>query len=309
MNTKEKFIFLGHLCLNPLGLLFRIMMFFGWNKWLNDRQHTLLEYRLVFNGRKCDLKEPKLFSEKLQWLKLYERKEIFHQMADKYDAKEYIASIVGKEYVIPTIGLWTRVEDIDLAQLPKQFVLKCTHDSGSYVICRDKDKLDWQAAQKKLRKFLKRDYYMDEHREWQYKGLVPRIIAEPYLADSLTDYKFFCFNGVPKIFQICRDRNNSLGGAIIDFFDIDGNYLEIRDTHDNRCRNSIAKLPTLLKEMVAFSKKLSKEASFMRVDFYEVDGKLYLGELTLHENAGLCEFAPDKYNRILGDWITLPEHK
>nr|WP_306448957.1 ATP-grasp fold amidoligase family protein [Odoribacter splanchnicus] len=293
---------------NPYGFLFFMLRGLGLDKFLSDKSHILLEYRYRMEGEKCNLKDSKLFSEKLQWLKLNDRRLEYHQMVDKYEAKKYIASVIGESYTIPTLGVWDKYDDIEFDKLPEQFVLKCTHDSGSYVICKDKTTFNWLEARKKLCKSLKKNYFL-KNREWQYKGLYPRIIAEPYLIDSkthtLNDYKFFCFNGKPKLFQICWDRNPQLGGALIDFFDVEGHYLEIKDKYHNREKEKIAELPVQLDKMLEFSRILSKGYPTMRVDFYEVNGKLYVGELTLHENAGFCAFSPEKYNLLMGDWIEL----
>lgn len=274
----------------------------------DDRKYIKWKYWLTF-GEKCDLDNPKTFQEKLQWIKLNDRKEIYHQMVDKYDAKKFIKEKVGEEYVIPTLGIWERFEDIDFDSLPNQFIIKNTHDSGTYFICKDKSQLDIKEVRKRLLiDERKEDYYVFS-REWPYKGLKHRIIAEPLLSDEkvsyLRDFKFYCFNGEPKIFYITSDKGLGLSTKQ-DFFDIKGNHIEIQDKCYPNNPIKCPDLPLNLDKMVAFCKILAKDTLHIRVDFYEVNGMLYLGEFTFFEGGGWCKFTPEKYNRILGDWIKLP---
>ena len=263
----------------------------------DDRKYIQWKYWLTF-GEKCDLDNPKTFQEKLQWIKLNDRKPIYHQMVDKYDAKRFIAERVGEEYVIPTLGVWDRFEDVDFDSLPNQFIIKNTHDSGTYFICKDKSKLDIKEVRKRLLiDSRKEDYYVFS-REWPYKGLKHRIIAEPLLNDKkndyLTDYKFFTFNGEPMFFYITSNRGRE-GGKLLDLNQY-GYY-----------NNDITpELPRNLSEMINLSRILSKSTYHLRVDFYEVDDRVYCGELTFFDGGGLHPFTPEKYNRILGDWIKLP---
>lgn len=277
---------------------------------LSDRVYISREYRII-TGRKLNVKRPSLFCEKLQWLKLYDRKEIYHDMVDKVDAKKFIANVIGDEYNIPTIGVWDSFEEIDFDMLPEQFVLKGTFDSASYYICTDKSKIDKFEVKKRLYKNWNRDYYLYS-REWPYKGLKKRIIAEPLLKDPdcpyLRDFKFYCFNGEPKIFYITSDKGGTLPTRQ-DFFDIEGNHLEIQDKHYTSNPITTPALPKQMDLMVDLSRKLSKDTYHLRVDFYEIEGKVYCGELTFYEAGGYCEFVPEKYNKILGDWIKLPIDK
>ena len=272
----------------------------------NDRAYIRMKYRLNLK-RKCDLDTPKVFQEKLQWIKLNDRKPIYHQMVDKIEAKKFIADKIGEEYVIPMLGMWERFEDIDFDALPDRFILKCSFDSGSYYICKDKSKLNKKEIKKHLLVNWKHDYYCYS-REWPYKGLKHRILAEPLIADpkELKEYKFFCFNGIPKFYQSCLDRNNAIGGAILNFFDLQGNLLEVKDAEHSRESLEIAPIPTNLDKMIKLSRVLSNETYFLRVDFYEVNGQIYVGEFTFFENGGFCYFIPEKYNNIWGDWIKLP---
>lgn len=273
----------------------------------NDRKYIKVKYWLRL-GSLCDLDNPKTFQEKLQWIKLNDRKPIYHQMVDKYDAKELIAERVGDEYVIPTIGLWDKFDDIDFEQLPNQFIIKNTHDSSTYFICQDKNKLDILQVRKRLRIDTRKHDFYYYSREWPYKGLKHRIIAEPLLNDGkgdyLTDYKFFTFNGEPKFFYVTSNRGCE-GGLKEDFFDVDGNLMEINQLgYYNNPKTP--DLPVNLSKMIEFSRILSKDTYHLRVDFYEIKGKMYVGELTFFDGGGFHPFTPKKYNRILGDWIKLP---
>lgn len=273
----------------------------------DDRKYIKWKYWLTF-GEHCDLDNPKTFQEKLQWIKLNDRKPIYHQMVDKYDAKKFIAERVGEEYVIPTLGIWDRFEDIDFESLPNQFIIKNTHDSGTYFICKDKSKLDIKEVRKRLLiDERKEDYYVFS-REWPYKGLKHRIIAEPLLNDGngeyLTDYKFFTFNGEPKFFYTTSNRGKK-DGLKEDFFDINGNLLELNQKGYYNNPNT-PQLPINLSKMIDYSKLLSQDTYHLRVDFYEINGKIYCGELTFFDGGGFHPFTPEKYNKILGDWTKLP---
>lgn len=289
----------------PLLFLFA----FAWkfmSKYFNDRLYIKIKF--FWHFRKIpNLDNPKTFQEKLQWIKLNDRKEIYHQMVDKFEAKKFISEKVGEEYVIPTLGVWDSFDEIDFDKLPNQFILKCTFDSGSYYICKDKSNLDMKAIKSKLLINWGEDYSIWS-KEWPYKGLKQRIIAEPLLEDpkNLKEYKFFCFNGIPKLYQSCIDRDSDLGGAILNFFDINGNILDINDAFHGRKSKEIAPIPINLLKMCQYSRILSENTYFLRVDFYEVGHKCYLGEITFFENGGWCKFIPEKYNRLLGDWIKLP---
>ena len=259
-------------------------------------------------GYPLDLKHPKTFAEKLQWLKLYDRKPVYHQMVDKVESKSLIDGVVGVGHTIPTFGVYDSFEQIDWEALPNQFILKATHDSGSYYIVKDKKTMDKQRCKKKLYIHWNKDYYKGS-REWQYKGLKSRIIAEPLLSDSSTpylrDFKFYCFNGEPKVFYITSDKGGDLPTRE-DFFDINGVHMDLEDSHYTPNPIQPPALPIHLEKMVEMARLLSQNTYHLRVDFYEIAGKIYVGELTFHENAGFCSFKPDHWNRTLGDWIKLP---
>lgn len=257
-------------------------------------------------GCKLNLRSPDNFNEKLQWLKLHERKNRYSQMVDKYAAKEYIAEQVGEEYIIPTYGVWDSFSDIDFTQLPDQFVLKCTHDSAGLVICRNKKTLDYQTSRMKLESCLKRNFYYNG-REWPYKNVRPRIIAEKYMEDTklheLRDYKFFTFGGVPRIVHIVSNRQNANEETYGDFFDMEYNHLDLTMGHNNA--PVLPEKPKNFEKMKEFASKLSEDTKHLRVDFYEVDGQLYFGELTFFQDSGFADIQPPEWNDILGSWISL----
>lgn len=263
------------------------------------------EYRF-FMGKELDLDNPKVYTMKLQWLKLYDHRSEYTTMVDKYTVKKYVADRIGEEYVIPLLGVWNRVEDIDFDSLPDRFVLKTTHDSGGVVICKDKNKLDIPAAKEKLKYFLGRKYYA-YNREWPYKNVTPRIIAEAYMEDStykeLRDYKFFTFGGVPKVLYIAQGRGRG-EPTVADFFDMEFNHLPFTIDHD--MADVPPKKPENFELMQELATKLSEGTPQLRVDFYEVDGKVYFGEMTFFHCSGLAPFHPEEWDRIFGDWVVLP---
>lgn len=278
-----------------------------WAVILTDRTHIKMRYKLKM-GKKLNLKNPKTFNEKLQWLKLYDRKPIYTTMVDKYAAKQYVAERIGEEYIIPTLGVWDNFDDIDFTELPNQFVLKCTHDSGGLVICRDKSRFDIETAKAKLEKSQKRNYFL-VHREWPYKNVPHKIIAEQYMEDTKTeelrDYKFFCFDGVAKALFIATDRQKEGEEVKFDFYDMDFKHLGFMQGHPNAAV-SPAK-PETFDEMRQLAEKLSKGIPHLRVDFYEVNGKAYFGELTFSHFSGMVPFNPEEWDETFGSWIKLPE--
>ncbi len=261
------------------------------------------EYRL---GHKLNLKEPKTFNEKIQWLKVHSRNPDYIRMVDKYEVKQYIKEKIADINVIPTIGIWNSVEEIEIESLPDKFVIKCTHDSGSTIICKDKLKFNWQAAKMILDKSIKFNYYWAS-REWPYKKVVPRIIAENYIENNtveqkeLVDYKFICFNGQAKIVFVCTQRFT--GKKIhVTFFDREWNELPFERHYPKeqiplKCHNKYS-------EMLQIAEKLSI-GPLVRIDFIVSDQDFYFGEITFYPGGGMEEFTPDKYDELLGEWITL----
>ena len=253
-------------------------------------------------------KHPKRFNEKLQWLKVYNRKPEYTIMADKVKAKEWVAERIGEEYIIPTLGVWDDPDDIDFDALPNQFVLKCNHNSGvGLCICKDKSKLDIAAVKSELHKGLKQDYYM-VGREWPYKDIPRKILAEKYMEDKnskegLNDYKLLCFDGKVYCSFVCSDRYSE-EGLKVTFYDKDWKKLPF-ERHYPSAKNDI-KMPVQYHNMVKLAERLSKNIPFVRTDFYEINGSLYFGEMTFYPGSGLEEFTPEKWDEKLGELIVLP---
>ncbi len=271
---------------------------------LPDEQYLKMKYRISF-GKKLNLDNPETFNEKLQWLKLHDRKDVYTAMVDKSKAKEYVASIIGEEYIIPTLDVYDRFDDIRFEKLPKQFVIKCTHDSGGLVIVKDKNKLDIDSAKNKINKCLRKNYYY-HGREWPYKNVKPRIVVEKYMnslgSDSAIDYKFFCFNGKPEIVLACSDRFSE-AGLKETWFDSEWNLLPITEGGHDVDKN--LQKPKKFKEMKKLAEKLAKDIAFVRIDFYEFDKKVYFGEITFFPASGFERFDPEEWNKKLGDLIDL----
>lgn len=273
-----------------------------------DRFAVAIKYRNHFL-KKLDLKNPQTFNEKLQWLKLYDRRPEYTTMVDKYRAKDYVASVIGEQYIIPTLGVWKSFDEIDFGALPDQFVLKCNHGSGDVVICRDKASFDREAARRKLTRALEADYYLVS-REWPYKNVDRLILAEQYLEDAQTgdarDYKFFCFGGEVKCFKVDYRRN---GIHHANWYTPDGTLLPYSYNRTRPCPDAEVRLPDGLPEMVGLAEKLSRGVPFLRVDFYYVNQKIYAGELTFFPGSGLLPFTDMEWDRIMGSWLTLPAEK
>lgn len=253
-----------------------------------------------------NLRNPKTYTEKLQWLKLHDRKSIYSTMVDKCEAKKYVADRIGEEHIVPLLGVWDNPDKINFDELPEQFVLKCTHDSGGYVICRNKRELDISATKKKLGELQSRNFYW-HGREWAYRNIKPRIIAERFMTDTklcdLRDYKFFTFGGEPKIVHIVSNRQRQDEETYGDFFDMDYNHLDLTMGHDNA--PVLPEKPKNFDKMKAFAAELAEGTKHLRVDFYEVDEQLYFGELTFFQDCGFSDVQPQKWNDILGSWIVL----
>lgn len=286
---------------------FLVMNRIGITRFMSDKKYLKLMF-MYRMGKRLDLENPKTFNEKLQWLKLYDRKPEYTTMVDKYAAKKYVAERIGEQYIIPTLGVWERFDDIDFDKLPNQFVLKCTHDSGGLVICRDKSKFNISEARTKINKSLKSNYYYPG-REWPYKNVKPQIIAETYMEDSKTfelrDYKFFCFDGKVKALFIASDRQSSTEETKFDFFD--ENYVHIPVTNGHPNASVLPDKPICFDEMKRLASVLSKGIPHLRVDFYEVEGRVFFGELTFSHWSGFMPFSPEKWDNVFGSWISLPK--
>lgn len=273
---------------------------------LSDREYLEKKFYAML-GYSLDLSNPETFNEKLQWLKLYDRKPEYTVMVDKYKVREYIKEKIGEEYLIPLLGVWDKAEDIDFDKLPNQFVLKCNHNSGlGMYICKDKSKLtenQIKIIRKNLAKGLQQDYYLTG-REWPYKDVPRKIIAEKYMEDEtgqLRDYKFYCFNGEPKIIMINSDRE--IGKTKADYFDMDFNWLDLKWGYEHVLVKPSK--PINFEKMKELAVVLSKNIPELRVDFYEVNNKIYFGELTFFDGSGFDKIEPKEWDKKLGDWIEL----
>lgn len=257
-------------------------------------------------GRKIDLDNPITFNEKLQWLKLYDRNPEYTKMVDKYLVREYIKEKIGEEYLIPLIGVWDDPDKVDFDALPDKFALKCNHNSGGgSFICKDKSKMKSEIIKQKLKKGFTQQYFW-VGREWPYKNVVPRVIVEEFVKDgdneNLPVYKFFCFNGEPKIIQTIQ--NDKQPNESIDYFDTEWNLLDIRQNYPNS--EKPFEKPKKLDEMLQVASRLSQGHSFIRVDLYVVNGAVKFSEFTFYSDCGFAKFEPEEWDKTLGDWINLP---
>ena len=275
--------------------------------FLSDENYLKLYFHHRL-GYKLDLNNPQTFNEKLQWLKLYDKRDEYTKMVDKVEAKKYVASIIGEQYIIPTLGVWERVDDIDWNSLPNQFVIKATDDSGGVIVCKDKSRLDINQAKKKLRR---KNSYCKYNKEYIYKGIQHRIIAEKYMEDEsgyeLKDYKIFCFDGEPKLLFVATDRHKKGEETKFDFFDIEWNHLPFTNGHPNN-PNPIEK-PKHFDEMLEIARKLSIGIPQVRIDLYNCNGTIYFGEITFFHWSGTKAFEPIEWDYKLGSLINLPTTK
>ncbi len=252
-----------------------------------------------------NLDNPKAYNEKLQWLKLHDKRPEYTKMVDKVDAKKYVASIIGEKYIIPTIGVWDSIDEIDWNCLPNQFVIKASHDSGGVVVCRDKSKLDVEKAKRTLAGAGKKDFSRYT-KEYPYRDVPHRFIAEEYMEDEsgyeLKDYKFFCFNGKPKFIFVATGRQEH--DTRFDFYDMEFNHLPVLNGHPNA--DKWPAKPENYEEMIEVSEKLSKGLLHVRVDLYNINGKIYFGELTFFHWSGLKAFEPREWDYKFGEYLKLP---
>ncbi|WP_368895324.1 ATP-grasp fold amidoligase family protein [Priestia megaterium] len=256
-------------------------------------------------GYELDLNDPKTFNEKIQWLKVYFRDPILTSYADKYRVRELIKEKVGEEYLIKQYGVYENPKDINLDVLPEQFVLKPNHGAGKVIICTNKLKMNWKKEFKKMRYWMKENYYYVGG-EWQYKHIKPLIICEKLLEENIVDYKIFCFDGKPKFIQVIGNRKD--GNYYSNYYDLNWGLIDI-DRVDHGNSKEVIPKPTKLKEMLEISKEISSDFPFVRVDLYEVGGRIYFGETTFTPANGLAKFNPDKYDQIFGSYLKLPTGK
>ena len=261
-------------------------------------------------GERLNVKNPQTFTEKMQWLKLHDHKELYHSLVDKLTVKDYVAKAIGDEYVIKTLAVWDSVDEIDISNLPNQFVLKTTNGGGStgVVICKDKKTFDLEEAKRKLRWSASYDIYQ-QMGEWVYKGVKPRIIAEELLVqethkDYLRDYKWYCFDGDPKFCQVIQDRESK---ETIDFFDSEWRHQEFVGLNPAAGPAAVApSRPDNLEIQIKIAKELSRNIPFSRIDLYSINKKTYFGEITFYPASGIGSFTPKKYNNVLGELLVLP---
>lgn len=280
--------------------------------WLPDSVYLCLFYRFLM-GKRLNLRNPKTFNEKLQWLKLYYRRPEYTTMVDKYAVKDYVASVIGSEHVIPTLGVWDKTKAIEWDKLPNQFVLKTTHGGGSegVIICKDKNKLDKKKVVEKLNVSLQQDVYQTA-REWPYKNVQRRIIAEEYVdpvpgLNDLPDYKFFCFDGEVKALFVGTERQKEGEDVKFDFFDADFNHLPFKQGHENAA--IMPSKPKNFELMKQLATKLSKGIPHVRVDLYDTGSQVLFGELTFYHFGGVVPFRPEKWDMWFGEMLKLPQTK
>lgn len=279
----------------------------GWLNWVPDSLYLKVLYRVIM-GRKLNLKNPKEYNEKLQWLKLNDRKPEYSTMVDKYEVRGYIADLLGDKYLIPCLGIYDSVDDIDIDALPDRFVLKCTHDSGSVEICKDKSSFDIEGARHRLSQAMKRNYYAT-YREWPYKSVKPRIIAEGYLegdGGDLKDYKVMCFNGEAKIIEVHENRFVEGKVHTQTFYDREWNIVPLTQV-ETVTVDRPGERPRQLDEILRLSELIAKDMYHARIDWYIEGDKIYFGEITFFDGSGFESFSTPEMERMLGDMINLPE--
>lgn len=271
--------------------------------WIPDKLYLRIIYKL-HTGKRLHLNPPITFNEKIQWLKLYDRKPLYTILVDKFAVKDYVAGILGMEYIVPTLGVWEKPEDIEWEKLPERFVLKTTHDGGGegVIICEKKN-LDRDEIQRRLKRSLKRNIYKTL-REWPYKGVKPRIMAEAYIQEDregnegLTDYKFFCFNGEPRF---CQVKTHEEGNDCIDLFDMQWQLLPFTGVNPKQHNAQITpKKPENYENMITLVTKLCGVAAFTRIDFYNAEGQIFFGEITFYPASGMGAFTPSNYDGEVG---------
>lgn len=292
LKKKNKVVVLVHLC--------RYWPF----RLVSDEYYLKLFY-YAYQDKKLDLNQPVTFSEKLQWLKLYDRKSEYTMMTDKYKVREFVKNTIGEKYLIPILGVWDDANEIDFSLLPEQFVLKSNNDSGTVIICKNKKDFNKKEAIGRLNKALRTNYFW-KGREWNYKDIIPKVIAEKYMndgnEDGLTDYKYFCFDGEPKFVQVDSGRFKK---HIRNFYTVDWEYIEV----ENGCRsdkNKVMQKPKNHSEMLNLARKLSQNIPHVRVDFYVSNGKVFFGEMTFHHGGGAMKVEPFEYDKLWGSYLRLP---
>jgi len=298
---------LGYYIKNP-RIVFEGLTIKFVGKLLPDKTFIKLLYHYV-TGNELDLENPKTFTEKLQWLKINDKNPLYPTLVDKISAKKWVAEKIGGTYIIPTLCVWDRIEDVDFSNLPDKFVLKCNHNSGNVIICQNRKSFDVDAAKRALEKSLNDRYYL-KGREWPYKYVKPRVFAEIYMSPSdiweykpLIDYKFYCFNGVPMYVQVIKNRGYN---ETVDFYNMNWEKQPFTGVNPTaKMSDKVDTAPSTLENMKEVAAKLSMGFPFMRVDLYEINHKVYFGELTLYPSGGFGCFKPKEYNLIIGNQLRL----
>lgn len=282
-----------------LGRLFSLVYFV-----MSEKQYLKFRY-LVQMRRILNLNNPQTMNEKLQWLKLYDRKPQYTRMVDKVMAKDYVANIIGNQYIVPTLGVWNHFDEIDFDSLPNQFVLKTNHSGGStgVVICKDKEHFDKKDARRRLEKSLKTDT-SKTHVEWPYRNINRKILAEVFLGDDVTDYKFYCFNGVADVVLLCTERSS--GNPKFYFFDKEWNLRRLNKRGMEAPEGFTLPMPKGMPEMFEIANKLSEGIPFARVDLYNIDSVIYFGEITLYPASGYDSNRLPEADMYFGSRIVLP---
>ena len=277
----------------------------GFYNKMDDKEYLKLMYRTMMH-KELNIENPQTFTEKLQWLKLYNHKPVHTIMADKFHMRDFVKEKIGEGHTVPLLGIYDKWKTIDFTKLPNSFVIKTTHDSGSYVICKDKNKLDKASAKKKINASLRHNYY-NYYREWQYKNVKPQIIIEEFLDDgqsNLTDYKFFCFNG-KCVYLYIQQETAKIAQQVI----LDPDFHRMPFTMEDPPTKEIPSRPKNFEQMLEYAEKISKEEPFLRVDMYLVNSKIYVGELTFYHLSGYIPIDPPEWDFKLGQILTLPSQK
>lgn len=306
LHSLGEFIDKGRRFLLDKGYRWQVRAARGAFDEMSDEEYLQGLWRAVM-GEKLELDHPRTFNEKLQWLKLHDRRPEYTMMVDKYRVRDFVREKLGEEYLIPLLGVWDVPEDIDFTALPNQFVLKCNHNSGlGMCICTDKSKLDINRVKTDLHKGLAQDYYLTG-REWSYKNVPRKIVAEKYMVDEsgieLKDYKIFCFNGEPKLIQVDFDR---FKGHKRNLYSLDWQYIEGEIEFPTDPEHQIAR-PDCLEQMLDAARILSRGIPHVRTDFYCIKGQVYFGELTFYHGSGCEHMRPMELGRKMGDWLILPK--
>ena len=275
---------------------------------LSDERYLRMIYKR-HTGRRLNLDPPMTFNEKIQWLKLHDRNPLYKHLVDKLAVRDYVNSIVGESYLVPLIGVWKKPEDIDFANLPNQFVLKTTHDSGGVLLCHDKKRFDVPGAIDMLNQHLDQDF-SEFGKEWAYHDIPRCIIAEQMLggsdAGAPLDYKFMCFNGTVKCTFVCSERRSE-SGLKVTFYD--RNWVPLPFQRHYPSSSIPIPRPANYQEMADIAVKLSGAIPFCRIDLYEINGRIFFGEVTLYPGGGFERFEPEEWDATLGSWLKLPVGK